>query len=113
MLDKKVAIVSGAARGIGFGIAKQLAEEGKAIAILDIIDKNEVEDNIKELEERDVPVLYYQGDLSSVVDRENFCSKVMKEFGRIDILVNNAGVAPRERRSEEHTSELQSRPHLV
>src|SRR5690554_3822846 len=105
MLDKKVAIVSGAARGIGFGIAKQLAEEGKAIAILDIIDKNKVADNIKKLEELGVPVLYYQGDLSSAADRENFCSKVLEEFGRIDILVNNAGVAPRERKDIMEMSE--------
>ena len=98
MIDKKVAIVTGAARGIGYGIAEKLAEEGKAIAIFDIINREEVEDSIKDLEDLGVPVLYYQGDLTSDKDRGDFCREIMQEFGRIDILVNNAGVAPRERK---------------
>ncbi len=98
MIDKKVAIVTGAARGIGYGIAEKLAEEGNAIAIFDIINKEEVEDSIKELEGLGVPVLYYQGDLTNDDHREEFSEVIMNKFGRIDILINNAGVAPRERK---------------
>lgn len=83
---------------IGYGIASKLAEEGKAIAIFDIIKREDVEDNISKLEDKGVPVIYYNGDLTSADDRENFIQKVMDEFGRIDILVNNAGVAPKVRR---------------
>lgn len=97
MIDKRVAIVTGAARGIGYGIAEKLAQDGMAIAIFDIIERSKVEDSIKDLEDIGVPVLYYQGDLTNSSDRKEFCSEIMKEFGRIDILVNNAGVAPRER----------------
>ncbi|MFP4017076.1 MAG: 3-ketoacyl-ACP reductase [Halanaerobiales bacterium] len=98
MIDQKVAIVTGAARGIGYGIAKKLAAEGKAIAIFDIIRREEVAASIRELIELRVPVIYYQGDLTDDSDREGFCKRVMDKFGRIDILVNNAGVAPRERK---------------
>ena len=97
MIDQKVALVTGAARGIGNGIACQLAEDGYAIAIFDIIEKDEIEENLKEVEAKGQPVLYYQGDLSCDEDREGFCNKVMEEYGRIDYLVNNAGVAPKER----------------
>ena len=98
MIEKKVAVITGAARGIGYGIASKLAEEGKAIAIFDIIKREDVEDNISKLEDKGVPVIYYNGDLTSADDRENFIQKVMDEFGRIDILVYNAGVAPKVRR---------------
>lgn len=98
MIDEKVAIVTGAARGIGYGIAEKLAHDGNAIAIFDIISRDEVEDSIKGLEEIGVPVLYYQGDLTNEKDRKGFCGEIMNKFGRIDILVNNAGVAPRERK---------------
>lgn len=98
MLDKKVAVVTGAARGIGYGIAKQLANEGYALSIFDIISRQEVEDNIEELEKKGIPVLYYEGDLSSDRDRKGFCDNIINKFGRIDVLVNNAGVAPKERK---------------
>jgi len=98
MLEQKVAIVTGAARGIGYGIARQLAEDGFAIAVFDLIPDQEAGENLKVLKEKGVPIFYYQGDLSKNNDRDSFCKKVMDEFGRIDVLVNNAGVAPRERK---------------
>ena len=98
MIKEKVAIVTGAARGIGYGIAKKLADDGFALAIFDIINKEDVLDNISELEKKSVPVLYYQGDLSKEDDRGDFADQLMSEFGRVDILVNNAGVAPKERK---------------
>ncbi len=95
---EKIAVVTGAARGIGFGIARQMAEEGYGICILDIIDQKEIKENLDILKEKDVSVFYYQGDLSNANDREEFSQKVLDKFGRIDLLVNNAGVAPRERK---------------
>ena len=99
MLDQEVAVVTGAARGIGHGIALQLAEDGYAIAILDVLAKEgKVADNLEKIRENGQPVLYFQGDLSVEDDRQSFCDQIMDEFGRIDYLVNNAGVAPRERK---------------
>lgn len=98
MINKKVAIVTGAARGIGFGIAKKLSDDGFAIAIMDVMSDDEALHGLSEIKESGVPVLYMRGDISNAVDRENFVKAVIEEFGRIDILVNNAGVAPRERK---------------
>ena len=105
MIKQKVAVVTGAARGIGHGIALQLAKDDCAIAIFDILEPRKVEENIKELKEEGQPILYFQGDLTQSKDRSNFCKRVMKEYGRIDFLVNNAGVAPRVRMDILETTE--------
>jgi NAD(P)-dependent dehydrogenase (short-subunit alcohol dehydrogenase family) len=98
MIKEKVAVVTGAARGIGHGIAKKLADDGYAIAIFDILDFDDVKDNIDEIKEKNRSVLYFQGDLTQNKDRNEFVSEVMRKYGRIDFLVNNAGVAPKSRK---------------
>lgn len=98
MIDKKVAVITGAARGIGNSIAYELAKEGYAIAIYDIIEVNQIEQNIKKVKSTGQPVLYYQGDLTSPNDRKSFLEEVISQYGRVDVLVNNAGVAPKTRK---------------
>jgi len=105
MIEQKVAVVTGAARGIGYSIALQLARDGCAIAIFDILEPEKVEENMKELKKECQPVLYFQGDLAQSKDHVNFCKQVMKEYGRIDFLINNAGVAPRVRMDILETTE--------
>jgi NAD(P)-dependent dehydrogenase (short-subunit alcohol dehydrogenase family) len=105
MIEQKVAIVTGAARGIGYSIALQLARDGCAIAIFDILEPEKVEENTKELKKECQPVLYFQGDLAQSKDHDNFCKQVMKEYGRIDFLINNAGVAPKKRMDILETTE--------
>ncbi len=105
MIEQKVAIVTGAARGIGYSIALQLARDGCAIAIFDILEPEKVEENMKELKKECQPVLYFQGDLAQSKDHDNFCKQVMKEYGRIDFLINNAGVAPKKRMDILETTE--------
>ena len=105
MLKQKVAVVTGATRGIGYGIALQMVKDGYAIAIFDILELKKVEEKIKELKEEGQPVLYFQGDLSQSGDHNNFCKQVMKEYGRIDFLINNAGIAPRIRMDILETTE--------
>lgn len=105
MIKEKVAIVTGAARGIGHGIALQLAKDGCAVAIFDILSLEDVKSNIEEIKEIGNPVLYFQGDLTSRADRETFVNKVKDQYGRIDFLVNNAGVAPKVRMDILETTE--------
>lgn len=94
---KKTAIVTGGSRGIGFGIVKRLGEDGYRVAILDVNDPQNVQDNLKLLDEKGIEYLYYRGSTTSKEDRENFIQKVVDTFGDIDVLVNNAGVAPKVR----------------
>jgi len=97
MIDQKVAVVTGGSRGIGQGIAVQLARDGCAVAILGTSDMTKVEENIDSIRRIGQPVLYYQGNLGEARDRQGFIERVMEEYGRIDFLINNAGVAPKVR----------------
>ena len=97
MSQKKVALVTGAARGIGNGIALKLAKDGYSIAIMDVLKKEDVAENITPIEETGAEVLYIRGDITSAASRAEVVEETMAKFGRIDVLVNNAGVAPRVR----------------
>jgi len=105
VIDCKVALITGSTRGIGYGIAQKLAEEGYAVAVNGVSDNDRVLENLKKLEAYGNPVIYTQGDISSGQKRKEIVDKVMNEFGRIDLLVNNAGVAPKERLDILETSE--------
>jgi 3-oxoacyl-[acyl-carrier protein] reductase len=87
-------MVTGGSRGIGLGIAGQLADSGFDLAIYDIRDVADVADAMKSLEARGAGVLYCQGDVAKAEDRQAALDAVRKRFGRLDVLVNNAGVAP-------------------
>jgi 3-oxoacyl-[acyl-carrier protein] reductase len=105
MVDRRVAVITGAARGIGHGIALKLAEDGCAIVIFDVIAEDEARDNIDLIRETGVPVTYFQGDITNAGDRDALTALVLSEFGQIDILVNNAGVAPKVRTDMLETTE--------
>lgn len=96
-MNQKTALVTGAARGIGNAIACQLASEGYAISIMDILDEEKVRENIDKVKEKGQPVLYLKGDTTSKESREAILNSIIDKFGRIDVLVNNAGVAPKVR----------------
>lgn len=91
---KKVALVTGGARGIGFGIALGLTKENFNIAIADIQDEQKVAENIENLRKAGAEVLYCKCDISSAADRKKMMDEVKRTFGRLNLLVNNAGVAP-------------------
>ena len=95
LLAGKVAIVTGAARGIGEGIAIKLAEQGAAIAFTYVSDSSG--ERAKSLEEKliamGVKAKAYQSNAGDFAACEIFVNDVMKEFGKIDICVNNAGIS--------------------
>jgi len=93
----KTALITGGGRGIGYGIAQCLAREGTNIAILDVLDRDAVADGLAELEQLGVKVLYCQGDVTNVADRQAVLDRIEQEVGGLNVLVNNAGVAPRVR----------------
>lgn len=88
---KKVAIVTGGSRGIGLGIAKELAAEGFVISIMDLRPAAPEELGLG-TEGEDFILL--QGDISKPEDHKRLVKETVDAFGRIDVLVNNAGVAP-------------------
>ncbi len=94
---KKTAIVTGGSRGIGFGVARQLGLDGYNVAILDVNDPKDYQENLGELEKLGIDYLYVQGSTTVKEDREAFLKKVVEKYGDIDVLVNNAGVAPKVR----------------
>lgn len=97
MSGSRTAIITGGSRGIGFGIALKLAEDGFSIAILGVRSEAEVSENLDAIRSKGVPVMYFQGDLGQAGDRIAFIQKVLDTYGRIDCLINNAGVAPKVR----------------
>ena len=95
---KRVALITGGSRGIGLGIAQELATAGFDLAINGVRDEDAVKNVLTSLQSAGAKTVYCRGDLASPSDRKNVLEKVKSAFGRLDVLVNNAGIAPRERR---------------
>lgn len=92
-LDDKIAIVTGANRGIGQGIAVALAEAGADI--LGVSRESTAEETRKSIEALDRSYIHIAADLSETSTVEKIVQKAMDSYGRIDILVNNAGIIRR------------------
>ena len=95
---RRVALITGGSRGIGFGIASELAQNNFDLAINGTRSAGLVEDALKELKEYGIDVIYCQGDIASSSDRTEILSRVKDHYGRLHVLVNNAGVAPKDRK---------------
>ena len=94
MSSAPVALVTGAARGIGAAIARKLAAEGCDVAVFDVLDAAETVAAAEQASRRGLSIV---GDVSNANDRTAALVAVEKTFGRLDVLVNNAGVAPKVR----------------
>lgn len=94
---KKVVMITGGIRGIGFGIAKRMAEDGYDVAIMDTNNPEQYPENVNLLKKINPRCLIFQGSITNREERELFVKKVVDTFGHIDVLVNNAGVAPKVR----------------
>jgi len=90
MLENKVAIVTGGARGLGKAYCLKLAEEGARVVVADILQK-EAEAAASEIRDKGGKAIAVKADVTSEEDTIRMADKTVKEFGRIDILVNNAG----------------------
>jgi 3-oxoacyl-[acyl-carrier protein] reductase len=95
---KQIALITGGTRGIGLGIARELAKAGFDLAINGVRDEISVTSVLDELRLSGVQVIYAQGDVSEIKDRQKIVSRVLDHFGQLNVLVNNAGIAPRERK---------------
>lgn len=98
MYMKRVALITGGTRGIGFGIATQLAKECFDLAVNGTRPEEAVQAAIDELKALGAAVLYCRGSIANASDRKNMIERVRKHYGALHVLVNNAGIAPRERR---------------
>lgn len=90
-LDGKVAIVTGAATGIGYGISKRLASDGANLVMVDL-DASMMEQSASEIAARTGEVKISIGDVSEPKTAQEAVNKAINEWGKIDILVNNAGI---------------------
>ena len=88
----KVAVITGATRGIGKAIALNLAKQGYDIAINYRSENDDLENIKKEINEIGRKIFTYKCDVSDFANSENFVKGVIEEFGEIDVLVNNAGI---------------------
>ncbi len=92
MLDGKIAVVTGASRGIGRAIALELASRGAFVVINYNGSKDRAEEGKKEIEAAGGKAEVYQCNVSDFEKCQAFIQDVIKTYGRLDILVNNAGI---------------------
>ena len=93
----KVALVTGGSRGIGFGVATQLAASGFDLAINGLRPAKDVEHAINQLKSYGGDVVYCRGSIALPADREGMIKDIKKHYKKLNVLVNNAGMAPRQR----------------
>lgn len=90
--QQKVAVITGAAAGIGLASARRLAARGYALALADLPGPA-LEALAKECVMAEQPIITLAGDVSRFAEVASHCEEVVARFGRIDVLVNNAGIA--------------------
>lgn len=103
-ISPKVAFITGSSRGIGYGIAQELNQEGYVTVMSGTSPAERISEAISSLPHPE-NALYIQGDISSPQDRQRFLDTILSAYGRVDLLVNNAGVAPSVRLDILHTTE--------
>lgn len=90
LLENRVAIITGGAKGMGKGMALKLADEGASIVVADI-SVNEANDTIAEVRKKGVQGLAVRCDVTDGEQVKDVVDQTIRQFGKIDILVNNAG----------------------
>ncbi|HEX9514114.1 MAG TPA: glucose 1-dehydrogenase [Puia sp.] len=91
-LSGKVAIITGASKGIGASIAREYAAEGASVVINYVSDKNGAEGVMNDIIEGGGKAISVQGNVSNAADVKRLFDETKRAFGKLDILVNNAGI---------------------
>jgi 3-oxoacyl-[acyl-carrier protein] reductase len=97
MSDNKTALITGAGRGIGLGIAQCLAQAGYDLAVNDVHEETSIAAALGGLRASGAQVLYCRADVADAAARKRMLEDIRGRFGRLNVLVNNAGVAPKVR----------------
>jgi 3-oxoacyl-[acyl-carrier protein] reductase len=108
-LKEKVAVVTGASKGIGAAIAKALAAEGASVVVNYASSKPGVDAVVAHIVENGGKAIAVQGDVSKAADAQGIIDAAIETYGRLDILVNNSGVyetGPLEAITEDHFHKL-------
>lgn len=92
LLEGKVALVTGAGRGIGKAIALRFAEQGADVAFTDLAINEAVEETVRELEAMGIRAKAYASNAANFDETHDVVLQIIEDFGRIDVLVNNAGI---------------------
>ena len=92
LLNGKVALITGAARGIGKAIAMKFASEGADVAFTDLVINEAAEQTVKDIETFGHKVKAYASNAANFEETHTVVNQILEDFGRIDILVNNAGI---------------------
>ena len=104
-LAGKVAVVTGASKGIGASIAKHLADEGASVVVNYSSSKASADRVVTEIKQKGGKAVAVQADIANRKDVERLFTETQKSFGKVDILINNAGIyefAPLENITEDH-----------
>ena len=104
-MEKRVALVTGGARGIGLGISRSLAASGFDLAVCGVRPEAAVAAPLDEIRAAGADALYVSADIADTEARRNLLDAVRRKYGRLHVLVNNAGIAPRERKDILEASE--------
>jgi NAD(P)-dependent dehydrogenase (short-subunit alcohol dehydrogenase family) len=91
MVDERVVVVTGGAKGIGLACARRFSRDGALVVIADVDEEHGVE-AARELGAEDDEALFVRCDISNRLDVRNLVAETVTAFGRVDVLVNNAGV---------------------
>src|SRR4030088_2049055 len=91
-LSGKTAIVTGASKGIGAGIARALAAEGASVVVNYLSSKAGADKIVDEIDKAGGKAVAVRGDVSKTADAQGIIDAAVKNYGRLDILVNNSGV---------------------
>ncbi|KAI4252293.1 MAG: hypothetical protein L6R42_008018, partial [Xanthoria sp. 1 TBL-2021] len=106
-LEKKVAVVTGGARGLGWNMAQALVEAGaEAIALLDIKQDLGEEAASRLSSDAKIPVKFYRADVRDADANNAAIEKVVSELGSLDILINSAGIVNSNIKAEDYNPEM-------